>query len=338
MEVDFSNRLIEIAKLQLELLKYRYDVTKRLPVELPKKRSGLFSFQQVLPSFYVEKAALLKKKQELLMQDRIRLGFSDGIFWWNLPWERVIPLLLHNLTFPEEECTPDENGWRKGFSFWEQEGRENNQVICLGMQEHFQKLVSSRSVKDVEHSVYTKEEREAMVDAYNNKKNQRAMAHVAFANDIGIHSIDTGWNYNTAFDYYTSGEYISDRLRESEQYSQSLYSVEEQNTLYVSSYSSNRKSIYGICEFHVDSYGRLDYLGAMDFEQFYSSVQNDVLATEFFNAKDAIVIGAFLLSENKNVKSVPMSMFEVSNDCDNYADIVRLAEIMTCLANKLEGV
>lgn len=336
MKVDFSDRLIEIAQLQFSLLKFRYDFKKRMPVKLQEKKTGLFSSQPVLPSLYVDKAALLKKKQELLMQDRMKHGFSDGIFWWNLPWERVIPLLLQNLTFPEEECVPDENGWRKGFSFREQEGRDHNKMLCLDMQEHFQQLVSSRNVKDVEHSVYTKAEREAMVDAYNSKKNQRAMAHVAFANDIGIHSIDTGWDYHTAFDYYTSGEYISDRLRESEQYSQSLYSIEERNTLYVNSHSTNRRSIYGICEFHVDLFGKLDYLASMDFEEFYLSAKSGDFATEFFSTKDAAVIGAFLLSENENVKSVPMSMFEFDNDYEHYADVVRLAEILTCLANKLK--
>lgn len=330
---DITSAKLKIAKTQRDLLLLRYDTEKKQPIALPQRRKGLFGGQeQVMPPSYMELQSILRREQEQLEGKWLQVGYQPGNYWWDLPWEQVVPILLWNLTYPEEEDDLDENGCRRGFSFYCQDGRENVRLLYLKMREHRQKVSSSRSVHDIEHSAYTKAEREAMVEAYNDKRNMHAMLHTAFANDVGIHSIDTGWNYDTAFDYYTSAEYISDRVRESEQYSQSLYSVEERHTLYVNTSSHNRFSIHGICEFHVDENGRLDYLASLDFGQLAASDKKD---SNYFDAKDAMILAASLLAGNPEVKAVPITMFEKHNGC-NEMDAVRMAGIMTCLAHKLE--
>ena len=330
---DLTSAKLKIAKLQRDLLLLRYDAEKRQPFTLPLKRKGIFGgYEQVMPPHYLEMQSALRGEQKQLEEKWLQVGYQPGNYWWDLPWEQLAPILLWNLTYPEEEDDLDENGCRRGFSFHCQDGRENTRLLYLEMQEHHQRLFSSRSVRDVEHSVYTKAEREAMVDAYNEKRNSFAMLHSAFANNVGVHSIDTGWDYDTAFDYYTSAEYISDRIRESEQYSQSLYQVEERHTLHVSTSSQDRFSIHGICEFHVDREGCLDYLASLDFGQLASSDQK---GSHYFETKDALIIAACLLAESPAIKTVPMHMFEKFNG-RNEMDVVRMAGIMTCFAHKLE--
>lgn len=332
---DFAAGMIEIARLQKELLGLRYDRAKRQPIPLAVKKKGLFGREQLLPPSYMAKLELLKEKQRLLSRERSLCGYQDGMVWWKLDWERVVPVLLHELTFPEEEENPDENGFRRGFSFQRAEGREDCQLFYLRMQEHSQKTSFSRDTVDIEHSAYTRAEREAMVDAYNEKKNRSALRHIVFANSVGVYSVDTGFHYDTAADYYTSAEYISDRLRQSEKYSQSLYTVEERHTLYVGSQSKNRVSMHGICEFHVDAAGTLDRMVVLDFEELSASDSGGAASGAFFDRKDAAVTGAFLLAELNDVKRVPMSLFEKACNPDNYWDVTRMAGIMTCLAYKL---
>lgn len=330
---DLTSVKLKIAKLQRDLLLLRYDTEIKQPFALPRRRKGLLGgYEQVMPLSYLEMQSTLRKEQERLEAKWLQVGYPPGNYWWDLPWEQVVPVLLWNLTYPEEEDDLDEDGCRRGFSFHCQNGREDVQLLYLEMREHRQRITSSRSVNDIEHSAYTKAERESMVEAYNDKRNMHAMLHTAFANDVGIHSISTGWNYDTAFDYYTSAEYISDRIRESEQYSQSLYLVEERHTLHVSASSRDRFSIHGICEFHVDGDGRLDYLASLDFGQLAAS---DKEKSDYFKEKDALIIAASLLAENPEVKAVPITMFEKHNGC-NEMDAVRMAGIMTCLAHKLE--
>lgn len=336
-EVDnFDNQLIEIAQLQNELLMLRYNSAYRVPCSLSSKRKGLFGSEQVLPLPYLKKEALLKEKQQSLTQQRLQCGYADDICWWNLPWERVIPILLYNLTFPLEEDEPDQSGWRRGFSFQQEYVVDGKQFLCLRMQAHYQKTSSSRNIKSIDYSAYTKEEREAMLDAYNNKRNTHAVMHMTFADNVGVHSILTGQDYDTASKYYASGEYMATRLREAEQYSQSLYSVEERNTLYVSSSSMNRTSIHGVCSFHADESGKLDYMETLDFRELDASNRDTDASEEFFMTKDAAVIGALLLAENSSVEIVPLSLFEKGFNSDNYSDVIRLAEILTCLAPKLK--
>lgn len=330
---DLTSAKLRIAKIQQNLLLLRYDAEKKQPIPLPQRRKGLFGGrEQVMPPSYMDLQNALRSEQKQLEEKWLQVGYQLGNYWWDLPWEQVVPILLWNLTYPEEEDDLDENGCRRGFSFYCRDGREDRRLLYLKMREHRQRVSSSRSVHDVEHSAYTKAEREAMVEAYNDKRNMRAMLHTAFANDIGIHSIDTGWNYDTAFDYYTSAEYISDRVRESEQYSQSLYHVEERHTLHVSTSSRDRFSIHGICEFHVNGEGRLDYLASLDFGQLAAS---DKEKSDYFDSKDAMIISVGLLAESPEVKTVPITMFEKHNG-DGGMDVLRLAGIMTCLAHKLE--
>ena len=333
---NFDSQLIEIAQLQNELLKLRYDSANRIPYSLPLKRKGLLGKEQVMPPLYMEKEVLLKEKQQSLIQQRLQCGYDNDVCWWNLPWERVIPILLYNLTFPQEEDEPDQSGWRRGFSFQQEYGVDGKQFLCLKMQAHYKKNSSSRNIKSIEYSAYTKEEREAMLDTYNNKRNLHAAMHITFADNVGVHSILTGQDYDTASKYYASGEYMAIRLHEAEQYRQSLYSEEERNTLYVSSSSMNRTSIHGVCSFHADESGKLDYMETLDFRELEASNRDTDASEEFFMTRDAAVIGAMLLAENRSVGIVPLSLFEKGFNSDNYADVIRLAEILTCLAPKLK--
>ena len=332
----FDASYIEIARLQKQLLSLRYDAAQRIPRPLPVRRKGLFGRETVWPDGYEPTAQRLQAAQQALGAQRRAAGYANDLCWWSLPWEQAAPALLQMLTLPQEEDEPDETGWRHSVSFWPQPGQDGRQLLCLGMRAHKQEHSSSRHTQDVEHSAYTRAEREALVGAYNQRRNAQAAAHMYFGNGTGVYSVPTGWSYDTAAAYYASPEYMAERMRSEVQYSESLYTVEEQRVLHVSSNSQDRVSVHAVCEYRIDAGGTLDWLAPLDFAELQAT-SGDATPAAALQQRDAAVLAALWLAAEPSLQRVPLSLFAAGYDKDNYADVMRLAGVLTCLADKLTG-
>lgn len=338
-EKVYRDKLLEIAALQKELLQQRFDFKTRMPLPLKVKRKGLFGREVVFEESYLKKAELLAQKKQELEEYREQTGYPRGIYWWSLSWDQMAPALLWNLTLPEEEDEPDGTGWRRAYQLGSQPGRGDSRLLCLNVQGHWQgKTSARRNISDTEHSAYSKAERQQLEDAYNEKRNNKALMHMAFANNTQIHSLSTGWDYNSACDYYSSAEYLSDRVRDAENYSQSLYTVEEVNKLSVRVASNDYRSINGVAEFHVDANGRLDFAAMLDFVRLRTAGEVPEGMGELLESKDAAVLAAYYFAQQKNVRTVPMGLLcgQMDRCAPSYEDALVQAQIMTCLADKLE--
>lgn len=332
---DFLPQQEKIAGLAGRLLDLRYDRQDRQPKPLELKKTGLFSRAPVYPAGYRETLEELQRAGRELEELRVREGHDREMFWWNQDWEQMLPLILESITLPEEEPLPDAQGWRREFKIRCLEGREGRQLLAVEMRGHWQKIASRRHKDQTEHSAYTPMEREAMIQAYNQKRNDRAMAHAAFMNQTGVHSVVTGWDYDTAFDYYTSAEYLSHRLRDEENYSQSLYTMEERNILHVSSESKDGGGLYALCEFHLDEAGRLDYIAPLDFARLGAWGEPDE-AEACFALKDSMILAAFALAGMETVKGASLTLFPAHTGEETFGDLLRQAGMAACLAPKLE--
>ena len=49
------------------------------------------------------------------------------------------------------------------------------------------------------------------------------------------------------------------------------------------------------------------------------------------------MLAALWLAAEPSLQRVPLSLFAAGYDKDNYADVMRLAGVLTCLADKLTG-
>ena len=336
----FENRLLEAALLQRRLLELRFDFGKMEPRPLEERRKGLFGRETVFPEAYSRLLQELEAKRVELERLRSEKGYPRGLYWWNIPWEDLIPILLQNLTLPEEEDEPDESGWRRAYGLVRMEGREDRDLLCLRVQGYWQgKLSTSKSTYERELSSYTKAERRRMEEEYESRKNNKALTHMAFANNVGVHSIDTGMDYNTAVDYYSSAEYLSNRMREAENYSQSLYTLVETKALSVSAHGKRYGAVDAVAEYHVDGEGRLDYMAMLDFARIAASGEAPEEQGSLLEHKDAAVLCALWLSRRDEVRSVPVRLLgkELNRCAASYEEALIQAQMITCLAGKLEG-
>lgn len=339
MNQEYLSRMLDLARRQREVLNLRYDYKTKMPYPLATRRKGLFGREVVYDQEYLDKKELLEGERKELLMFWETLGYPSGMYWWNLPWEHLEPKLLWNLALPEEEDEPDETGWRRAYHLNCSPGKGENRLLCLMVEGHWQgRTSSSRKIHDTEISSYSKQERDQMERDYNSKKNRSALSHMAFANDVGVHSISTGWDYNTAYDYYTSSEYLADRMRASENYSQSLYTIQENNVLSVGVSSTDYGCVNGVAEFHVDGSGTLDFAAMLDFARFQTAGEVPEKKGMLIEGKEAAVLWAAYMSLAEPVKKVPVSLFNNRADqwAETYEEALMQAQIFTCLADKLE--
>ena len=265
-ESGMVQEILEIAALQKKLLLYRYEPEMRLPIPLKERRKGLFGRELVFPEGYQALCEEVEKKKRILTERLAAEGRPIGPYWWNLSWEELIPILLSDLTLPDEEDTPDENGRRHAYEFDEIMGTDGCRILCLKVQEHRQgRTLGKRHTSGTVHSSYTAAEREKMEQAYADRRNMRMLTHMAVANERPVYSVSTNRTYQTAVDYYSSGEGLADYMRAEENYHQSLYTELETNHLSVSVESSDSRWLLGVAQYHVDDDGRLDYMEPLDF-------------------------------------------------------------------------
>lgn len=187
------------------------------------------------------------------------------------------------------------------------------------------------------HTIYrhTVKEHQELTDAYNNRQDNLVLFHMATANSAGVHSYMTSQDYNTAVEYYTSPEYIMARIADFTQYSQSLHTARQNTQTSVFSHSRNVRSLYVLAEYHEDAGNRMDYLNILNFTPLITD--KETYTQQLLASKDAAVLSAYLLGQEKD--SVPVSLFKGNPDMPaaGFQQTIRQAQIMTCLAHRLEG-
>lgn len=332
----FNAACIEIARLQKRLLLLRFDAVQRAPRPLETRRKGLLGREPVLPAGYEQTLARLHAARQELQERRRAAGYTDGGGWWEQPWERLGPVLMQLLTLPPEEDEADDSGWRHTAALRSVPGRAGNCLLCLHVHAHKQAHSGRKYRRDIEHSAYTPAEREALVGAFNDRRNAAAAFHMFALNNVGVDSLLTGQSYRTAVDYYASPEYLAARMYQSSRYSESLYTVEEQRVLSVSSNSADRRSVHAVCEYRIDEAGTLQSLAPLEFAELQADGGGRG-AADHLQMRDAGVLAALWLAEERSLRRVPLALFAAGYDADDFVQAVRVAGILTCLADKLTG-
>lgn len=336
-----AREILEIAGLQRRLLLCRHDPRTRRPIPLKERKKGLFGREQVFPEGYEALCQELEEKKQRLTERLAAEGKPAGPYWWNLSWEELVPILLSDLTLPEEEDAPDEYGMRRAYRFSEVTEADGSRTLCVKVQVHRQGRASARRhTSDTVYSAYTAAERKKMEQAYTDRQNTRMLAHMAAANKVPVYSIASGRTYNTAGEYYMS-EGLADNMRRAENYSQSLYTVTKTKHLSVSVESSDSEWLLGIARYHADDEGRLDYLEPLDFQVVSWGGDNEEAEglRSIFDKKDAAVLCAWYLSYDGEVCQVPLELLNpLADQCAvSYEDARRQAEMITCLSEKMGG-
>lgn len=334
----YREKLLEIARLQRRLLELRFDFSERKPWPLPVKRKGLFGKETCFSEEYRKTAGeLFLKKQELENWRRQR-DLPGGLYWWKISWEQLAPELLWNLTLPQEEEEPDETGWRRAYQLSCQP-QGDCKLLYLQVEGFCQEGIHTRKhTYDTEFSAYSRQEREQLEAAYQERKNRRALLHMATANHARIYSAVTGRSYESAYAYYTSSEYLSHRMRDAENYSQSLYAVQETRSLSVSVSGKRYSAVNGVAEYHTDTAGRLDLAVILDFARLAARGQAPEGEGVLLEGKDAAVLCAGYLANAPEVKKIPLELFcrDLDRCAATYEEARIQAQMITCLAGKLE--
>lgn len=334
----YREKLLEIALLQRRLLELRFDFSERNARPLPVKRKGLFGKEPCFPEEYRKMAEELSLKKQELEAWRQQKNLPGGLYWWKISWEQLVPELLWNLTLPQEEDEPDETGWRRAYQLCCQP-QGDRMLLYLQVEGFCQERVHARkNIYDTEFSAYSRQEREQLEAAYQERQNRRALMHMTVANDARIYSAVTGWSYESAYDYYTSSEYLSHRMRDAENYSQSLYTVQETRSLSVSVSGKRYGAINGVAEYHTDATGRLDLAVILDFTRLAASGQAPEGEGFLLEGKDAAVLCAGYLAGASDVHQIPLELFcrELDRCAGSYEEAKIQAQMITCLAGKLE--
>lgn len=330
--------LLEIALLQRRLLELRFDFASRMPRPLPVKKKGIFGKETGFPEGYARLVEELSEKKRRLEIWRRQEGLPGGLYWWKIDWEHLAPELMWNLTLPGEEEEPDETGWRRAYRL-HCEPQGENMLLYLEVEGFCQDGVQThKRTYDTEFSAYSRQEREQLEEAYNERRNRRALAHMAFADNTRIYSVTTGWSYNSATEYYASSEYLAERMRAAETYSQSLYTVQETRELSVSVSGRRYEGLNGIAEYHTDEAGRLDLAVILDFVRLAARGQAPENEGVLLEGKDAAVLCAGYLAEARDIRQVPLEFFcrDLDRCAVSYEEAMMQAQMITCLAGKLE--
>lgn len=329
--------ILEIAALQRKLLLLRYEPRTRLPIPLKERKKGLFGREVVFPDGYQALCGELEEKRRNLTERLLEEGKPAGPYWWSLSWEELVPILLADLTMPEEEDAPDEQGRRCAYEFGTFTEEDGFQTLCLSVREHRQRRTAGkRRETDTVHSAYTASERKAMEQAYEDRLNTRMLAHMAFANKTPVYSMVSGVTYRTAAEYYSSGEGIGDYLGKTEDYSQSLYTVQKTSRLYASVESEDVRYDLGVARYHIDKEGTLDHLETLDF-CFMEDGREGEKTRPLLRGKDSAVLCAGYLAYSPRVRRVPLDLFggAAGRNAVSYDEARRQAEMITCLAGKV---
>ena len=308
--------LVSIAKLQRKIMSYNYDWNQR-------KTLGK-NYKECLSD--LAKLDTLKKEAYNHLR---KMGYSRGIYWWNIPWDHVESYLAFDL-----ETLSDHDNWRFSHE-WDALQCGSRSLIVLKEEGHCSLFSSSSSFETGIISDFTQSEIGQKVRDFNTMLTLFDLAFVA-PEEQPVRGVLSNWEYDSGLDYLMSGEHFALRSFLSDKYSRSLYTNKETTMLYAQSESFHYKNIYAVGEISIKD-SQLEHMELYAYKLCRSSGEVSESVLNFYSKKDAAVSCAAFLSSSNLVQTVPMRLFgkDMFSCSTNYDEAMRQAEIYTCLADKI---
>ena len=297
--------LLEIAKIQNRLLE---EGSKEPSFDLTKKQE--------------EMTALLRKR-----------GTPIGIYWWNLPWNRVYEALQKEMG----TCKSfEKDGWEWEVSF----GHRIDQAGCvIYVKEHGRKSGKARVEHDYqtyETSKYTKKEQIQMVEEYNKKIDERELFSAAISKGP-VYSPLTNKSYASMSDYLLSTEHYLVRDNNSDNYARSLYTEHHIHNMKIRTTTQHCYRYYAIGELRVNEERKMDTLCPIKFQIIMEHGDVKTKCDSGIQDKDAFLLALNYIAEERLPYVVPKEYFhnKMKDKSSNYTEAMTLAKMVVCIAKML---
>jgi len=326
----YEDLLIRIVKKQRMLLEMHFDWIEKKEIVLEEKR-GLFKRNRKYEAYLSELKALEQLKSDT--KDYIRKkGYTQGIYWWSIPWEQIENNIIYDLRLKKEV-----GSWDYKYE-WKSNGVDEIQSLFLCEEGHCTNISTEYEYIYREESEYEDYERVEMVRDLNKRIKQYAMKDIMFHDDRPVQVVETGKIYASRRDYYESSDFLLDKSFYLQIYERSLYTVHTTDKLTaVSNGSKHYNCIYVVADYHIQKDGTLDYMKIYPYELCHRSGDIQENAEKKYVNRDAAVACAAYLADCSDVKSVPMRLFgsNIMDCAANYDEAMRQAQIYTCLCHKI---
>jgi hypothetical protein len=328
-DTEYQELMVSIAKKQNTLLQTSFDWERRSSKKKAKRR-GLFA----RPQSESPAVSALKQELEALKAEaetcRVRHAYRQGLFWWNLPWEQVEEYLIYDL-----EDIREDGSWRFARS-WECEKQDGMCLLFLKEEGHFSSFSTSANYETSIISPYSQAEIDEKISAFNHRM---TMYDLAVTGSISgpVHSVLSGIDYDSGMDYLLSAENFMVRDQLQDNYKRTLYTEHETTTVYAESHSRHYKSIYLVGEYHINGDGILDHVGISNYSLIKSDGSIPSGIREYYDSLDAAVGCAAYLTDQHEVRKVPLALFgkDITSPAGSYYEALRQAKLYTCLADKI---
>lgn len=320
-----------MAKKQREVLDRRFDWSTRQLIRRPQKR-GFFRNKNDADSVYLQLLSELEELKQKTQEHRRRMGYGNGTFWWNLPWNQIEDYLIYDLLQEEET-----GSWKFERELLT-EPLDGRVVLLLHEEGHCSNFSSDSSLETGILSPYSQDEIDSKMRDYSHMLNMFDLADLALSDDRRVRSTLTGAEYDSTADYLLSAEHYMVRSYLKDQYAQKLYTRTETDALYVSSNSRHYEAIYAVAEYRTDAGGTVDWLTIGNYRLCKSRGSMPENMAEFYRSKDAAICCAAYMADCAEIKAVPLALFgrDIREGAASFQDALRQAEIFTCLAGKIK--
>ena len=232
----YPQLLCDIAKKQQELLRCHFIWNQRR-ASLPKV--GFLGRKQSEP-IYEKHLQELEYLKAQTVKHRRNMGYGSGIFWWNIPWEKLERYLLFDLN---EEA--DSGSWRFERK-WELVPVKDALILMLREEGHCSSFSQESTYETGILSAYSTDEINSRMKSFNGMMNLFDLTDLASSGNAPVHSVLTGADYDSAADYLLSGEHYAVRSYFNEQKARSLYTETETTRVYATSNSRHYRAVFAV--------------------------------------------------------------------------------------------
>lgn len=309
-----------------------FDVIKKkmnmgdLLLELARKRNKLWRQGQKIET---EEIFELKRNIEAAGKQN---GLPSGIYWWEIPWEKVQEKLSFDTTLPKGTSV---GSWEWDYAL---EHKEKDGVHFLFLMEHGRKYGVQVRQDEWEYkkdSKYSESEQRQMVKDYNSRINQQEF-FMALTTEEAVYSSITDTVYDSVADYFLSAEHWMIRDHFSDKYKRSLYRDHWIHHFSVDSANVHCRNVYGVAGYHLKD-GILDFMKSEEYRLLASEGPASGAEEHAISGMDAIVMCGKHLAGSAAVKQVPRELLgkDITKPAATYEEAMRQAELFVCLAQKM---
>lgn len=322
-----ENSVYEIAKTYNKLLGCVFDMEN----EKKRKRSakkGLFFRKKADPYEELLNELSIQKEESKRLKDKVGLKKND--MWWMIPWQKVEKALLYDLSFME-----DKDGWRFKRDYYAEDGNGAT-VVALYEEGHFSSYSADVNFKYGIESQYSADEIKSRLERFDRDVSRYESETAMKYSDSHLVSADSGIVYNSADDYFMSGEHALNVSSQRSSLQRSLYTETETTEYTVVSNSINYITAFIIGAFSVNSLGDAVMIRPLHYKVFKSEGKMPREIEKYYRSKSSLVALAAYLGRNPKIRHIHPIAFGnniISGPEDEY-QALQYAEALACVAHK----